>query len=306
MRATPDEASVQALYEPDQPWILRRARWSDHQTLVRWLEQDTTTELFALSWLEKHGLQPSSDALPFQWWLAVEPGSAFVGLRPRMYGACLVLARRMIVPCATRSSIGRDFGRHLAPQSMDLEHIMGQAEAVHGFWESYQGATKPRLIRDQCMYKLTRNALLSHGEAPLRLARSEDLEPVVQASAAMYREETLSDPYHKRPGAFRVMHHRRILEQRTWVWTRDNGSVLFKAEVSCSSSYGVQIAGVYTDPACRRQGIAKRGLSVMCAQLLTRYPQVTLYVNDFNHPARRVYEALGFVEQRRYASVYVT
>ena len=45
-------------------------------------------------------------------------------------------------------------------------------------------------------------------------------------------------------------------------------------------------------------------LSGMLGLAMGRYPSISLYVNDFNTPAIRAYERLGFVEVSAFATVH--
>jgi predicted GNAT family acetyltransferase len=291
--------------DTQQDFTLRNARWSDSYALTRWLLRDPETYLFALSWIERYGVVPHRSG-DFAFWLATEGEGQ--GVAPRILGACLLMARRTALPMSARMDVVRAFGYRASLQQLHLEHVTGPREAANTFWQVYGGAARARLVRAQGLYTLHDEPPTPPGapEVPLRVAQMEDLEAVVVASAAMYREETLSDPYRDDPRSFRAMHQRRLMERRTWVWTQDSGDVLFKAEVSCASSYGAQIAGVYTAPEARGQGVARRGLGLLCQKLLVRYPRVTLYVNDENKPALRLYQRLGFLRWAPYGSIFIT
>ena len=88
----------------------------------------------------------------------------------------------------------------------------------------------------------------------------------------------------------------------SWVWT-EAGEVIFKAELSAWTPDVVKIQGVYTPPQHRGHGIARAGLTAVCAQLLEVVPWCTLYVNEFNVPALRLYERLGFEPVGSFATV---
>lgn len=287
----------------EEHFTLRHARWSDSYALTRWLLRDPETHLFALAWVERYGVVPQRSG-DFAFWLATEEAGR--GASPRILGACLIMGRRTALPMGERADVARAFGYRARVQQLHLEHVTGARQPALAFWQVYGESRQARLVRAQGLYSLE-EMREARGQEPvaLRIAQMEDLEEVIVASAAMYREETLADPHRDQPRSFRSMHQRRLMERRTWVWTRGNGSVLFKAEVSCSCAYGAQIAGVYTAPEARGQGVARRGLGVLCRTLLERYPRVTLYVNDENLPALRLYQRLGFVRCAPYSSVFI-
>ncbi|MGH7693034.1 MAG: GNAT family N-acetyltransferase, partial [Candidatus Dormibacteria bacterium] len=128
---------------------------------------------------------------------------------------------------------------------------------------------------------------------PLRRARSDELEPLVQASAAMHLEEVGFDPMTVDPSGYRERVLALIRRGRIYVWM-EGGRVVFKAECSSVTPEAVQLQGVWTDPEFRRQGRATRAMATLCQQLLEDTEWVTLFVNDFNEPAIRVYERTGF------------
>ena len=84
----------------------------------------------------------------------------------------------------------------------------------------------------------------------------------------------------------------------------ENGRVMFKAEIGAASSWACQVQGVWVDPALRGRGLSVPGMSAVISHALsTLAPLVTLYVNDFNLPARRAYERVGMIESGRFATV---
>ena len=54
-----------------------------------------------------------------------------------------------------------------------------------------------------------------------------------------------------------------------------------------------QVQGVWVRPELRGQGLGTTALAAVFAQALRLAPTVSLYVNDYNAPARAVYERLG-------------
>jgi uncharacterized protein len=79
--------------------------------------------------------------------------------------------------------------------------------------------------------------------------------------------------------------------------------VLFKAEIGAVSADTAQVQGVWVDPAFRGRGLGAAGVAAVVAQGLRLAPAVSLYVNDFNHAARRVYARLGFAEVGTLATI---
>jgi predicted GNAT family acetyltransferase len=84
----------------------------------------------------------------------------------------------------------------------------------------------------------------------------------------------------------------------------DDGRLVFKAEVACATPHAAQIQGVWVPPERRGEGLASAGMAAV-VDLVRREvaPVVSLYVNEWNHAARRTYEKVGFVETARFATV---
>src|SRR4029453_8690387 len=65
-----------------------------------------------------------------------------------------------------------------------------------------------------------------------------------------------------------------------------------------------QVQGVWVDPEFRGRGLAAAAMAAMVHDALRRVaPTVSLYVNDYNTPARRVYARCGFESAGEFAPV---
>jgi predicted GNAT family acetyltransferase len=61
---------------------------------------------------------------------------------------------------------------------------------------------------------------------------------------------------------------------------------------------------VWVRPECRGQGVAAPGMAAVVVEASQSIaPLVSLYVNDFNSPARAAYRRVGFTETGRLMSV---
>jgi uncharacterized protein len=79
---------------------------------------------------------------------------------------------------------------------------------------------------------------------------------------------------------------------------------VFKAELAVVTKHTAQVQGVWTDPEWRGRGLASTGMAAVVHDSLRRVaPTVSLYVNDFNEPARRVYDRCGFRQVGTFATV---
>jgi ribosomal protein S18 acetylase RimI-like enzyme len=128
---------------------------------------------------------------------------------------------------------------------------------------------------------------------PLRRARVDELEQMVRVGAEMHLSEVGLDPMVVDPSGWRERVLSLIRRGRMYVWM-EGDRVAFKADCSSVTPEAVQLQGVWTDPELRRQGRATRAMTTLCHQLLKDTQSVTLFVNDFNDTAIRVYERVGF------------
>jgi predicted GNAT family acetyltransferase len=75
---------------------------------------------------------------------------------------------------------------------------------------------------------------------------------------------------------------------------RERGRIAFQAHVGAASAETVQIGGVFVPSELRLRGHATRGVRALTERLLERHPTVTLYCDETNVAARRVYDRVGF------------
>lgn len=114
----------------------------------------------------------------------------------------------------------------------------------------------------------------------------------LDASIDMYTGEIGSSPFKYGPGYETFVLER--LRQGDAYGIVEDGEVIFKADLGPRHHNQVQLQGVWVRPGLRGQGLSTRALAQMMTLVQRRYPVVSLYVNDFNVPALRSYERLGF------------
>jgi RimJ/RimL family protein N-acetyltransferase len=180
--------------------------------------------------------------------------------------------------------------------------LVGEERAVTELWEAARDRL-PEPLEDrpgQPVYVLDRPP--PAGQTALRAARLGDLDALVAASAAAYREEVGVDAYARDPALFEWRTRVQIEEGRSWLW-RENGRILFKAEASAWTDRAVQLQQVWVDPELRGRGFAKRGLADLTRLLLERTPAVCLFVRPENAPAIALYERIGMRRTITYRSL---
>jgi predicted GNAT family acetyltransferase len=136
----------------------------------------------------------------------------------------------------------------------------------------------------------------------LRCAAPTEFAQYLTASIAMFEEELGASPL-TRGGA--VAYRRRVRELmdagRAFTVTDADGEVVFKADLGAVTAQTCQVQGVWVRADHRGRGLATAALAGVLRHALTLAPSVSLYVNDFNLPARRLYARLGMrqVEELR-------
>lgn len=160
-----------------------------------------------------------------------------------------------------------------------------------------------REVRDpQHLMAVDRSVFVDQGSSPVRRAAPRDVDALVIAAAAMHREEMGIDPLAIDAAGWRTRMATLVERGWSWVWT-EGSDVVFKAELSAWTPDVVQIQGVWTHPQRRSSGVARAGLSGVCADLLRSVPLCSLYVNHYNAVAIALYRRLGFSKVADFATV---
>lgn len=137
----------------------------------------------------------------------------------------------------------------------------------------------------------------------VRPATMAELDLVVPAAAAMFTEELGHPPYTGSDHWYRTNVAAMIRRGHTFVRIEE-GRVIFKADVGSLALGVAQVQGVYVVPDQRGRGLGIAGMAAVVEQVRARLaPSVSLYVNDFNGPARAVYHRVGFSDVGRFATV---
>lgn len=197
---------------------------------------------------------------------------------------------------------------HLADYLSEIQtitsSIIGNREDVFGLWEQVATYLGPaRLIRtDQPLLALVGKASLEPNQQ-VRLATADEIELVLPAAAMMFREEVGIDPL--RPATIGV-YRARVLELltagRTYILMQD-GQIIFKADVGVATKDVIQVQGVWVAPTHRGHRISGPALAAAITMMQQTAPTISLYVNDFNYRAIRLYRSLGFQQVGTFASV---
>jgi RimJ/RimL family protein N-acetyltransferase len=183
-------------------------------------------------------------------------------------------------------------------------HLMvGPRADVLALHECTQPRRVAREVRDpQPVMVVDRPRLRLLPPAPLRRTTRRDVAALAVAAGIMHREEMSADAAPPDATAWRARMTQLVDRGWSWAWI-ERGEVVFKAELSAWTPDVVQVQGVFTAPRRRGRGVATSGMAALCAVLLESVPLVSLYVNGYNHVARRLYSRVGFEHQGDFATV---
>ncbi|MEX3611180.1 GNAT family N-acetyltransferase [Rothia sp. LK2588] len=223
----------------------------------------------------------------------------------------------LTIPACARGAVAAVIARH----RRSVASIFGSAEQVLPLWELLAPRMgRPLSVRpnqplltldlsqdlaDLADETLERPGLsappLSSGGA--RWARTSDRRSLLKASVAMFVEEVGYDPMTRDAAGYARRVEEYIRTGRSVVATNRDGVVVFKADLGLAHESYCQIQGVWLHPAYRGRGLSKTLLAQSFDLIRTRFPQISLYVNDYNHTARALYEALGMRQHDTFSTI---
>jgi predicted GNAT family acetyltransferase len=221
----------------------------------------------------------------------------------RLDGACFAGAN--LVPVGTSRPALRSFADRARRQGRRCSSIVGPAESVGPLWEElapHWGT--PREVRREQPLLATRQPPQVPGDPAVRLVEPDELDLLMPACIAMFTEEVGTSPLGTDGGASYRARVRDLIAAGRSFARIDDGQVVYKAEVGAVSRHACQVQGVWVHPDHRGRGLGTAGTAtVVAAALRSMAPVVSLYVNNFNQPARAAYHRVGFTEVGRFASV---
>ncbi|MFB9524315.1 MULTISPECIES: GNAT family N-acetyltransferase [Streptomyces] len=259
------------------------------------LESEPVNNAFVTSRVQVAGLDP--------WRLGGEMWGFYEGGRLRS----LCYSGANLVPiCATREAV-RAFAERARRAGRRCSSIVGPAEPAGLLWrllEPHWGparevrAHQPLMVAEQLPPGIEPDPLV-------RRVRKDEMETIMPACVAMFTEEVGVSPM---AGDGGLLYQARVAELvgagRSFARLDDDGKVVFKAEIGAATPAACQIQGVWVAPEHRGKGLSVTGMAAVLRYALADVaPVVSLYVNDFNTPARASYRRVGFREVGAFTSV---
>ncbi|GHH52342.1 N-acetyltransferase GCN5 [Streptomyces candidus] len=258
------------------------------------LESEPVNNAFVTSRVKVAGLDP--------WRLGGEMWGWYEGGRLRS----LCYSGANLVPiCATPEAV-RAFAERARRTGRRCSSLVGPAEPTAELWRLLEPSWgpardvrphQPLMVADRMPDDITPDPLV-------RRIRKDEMDVIMPACVAMFTEEVGVSPM---AGDGGLLYQARVAELvgagRAFARTED-GKVVFKAEIGAVTPDACQIQGVWVAPEHRGRGLSVTGMAAVLRHALADVaPVVSLYVNDFNAPARASYRRVGFREVGEFMSV---
>jgi predicted GNAT family acetyltransferase len=265
----------------------------DVAVVLEILNRDPISNVFVQSRVEAVGLQP--------WRLGAEMWAHTVD--GRIAGLCYAGAN--LVPVDGDGGALRTFADRARRQGRRCSSIVGPERLVTPLWRLLEPAWgDARDVRPRQPLMVADAEPTVPADPQVRRVRPEEIDVLLPASIAMFTEEVGISPVAGDGGSLYRSRVSELIHAGRSFARIEGGQVLFKAEVGAVTSTACQIQGVWVDPSLRGRGLSVGGMAAVVSECLRSIaPAVSLYVNDFNTPARRAYERVGFREIDTFMSV---
>jgi predicted GNAT family acetyltransferase len=279
-----------------RPWrsaSLRLLTDHDRDEVLALCDRDPVANVFAAARIRSAGVDPAR--LGGQLWGFGEGG--------KLSSVCYSGAN--LVPIEASAESIAAFAARARLQGRRCSSIVGPAEAVGPLWEMLAPAWgTPRDVRSvQPVLAMSAPSAIE-ADPLVRPVRRSELDVLLPSCIAMFTEEVGVSPVGVDGGAaYRARIADLIAAGRSFARIDENGQVLFKAEIGAVTPHACQVQGVWVPPEARGQGHAVRGMAAVVLAALQIAPVVTLYVNDYNAPARAAYRRVGFTQAGTFMSV---
>ncbi|RPK90468.1 MULTISPECIES: GNAT family N-acetyltransferase [Streptomyces] len=267
---------------------------SDLGAALAILESEPVANAFVTSRVQIAGLDP--------WRLGGEMWGWYADGRLRS----LCYSGANLVPICAGPEAVRAFADRARRAGRRCSSIVGPAEPTTQLWRLLEPSWGPaREVRGNQPLMVTESLSADVTPDPLvRRIRKDETEILMPACVAMFTEEVGISPL---AGDGGLLYQARVAELigtgRSFARI-DDGKVVFKAEIGAATTQACQIQGVWVAPEHRGKGLSEAGMAAVLRYALADVaPVVSLYVNDYNTPARKAYRRVGFREVGAFMSV---
>ncbi|NGO71413.1 GNAT family N-acetyltransferase [Streptomyces boncukensis] len=258
------------------------------------LRREPVSNAFVTARVQASGLDP--------WRLGGEMWGWYVD--GRLESLCYAGAN--LVPLCAGPDAVHAFAERARRQGRRCSSIVGPAGPTAGLWSRLEPHWGParEVRRHQPLMVTDRTPSDIAPDPRVRRVAKDELDAVMPACVAMFTEEVGVSPL---AGDGGLVYQARVAELvaagRSFARFED-GRVVFKAEIGAATPHACQIQGVWVDPGRRGEGLSVAGMAAVVDYALRDVsPVVSLYVNDYNTPARAAYRRVGFREVGAFMSV---
>jgi uncharacterized protein len=278
-----------------RPWrsaSLRLLTDHDRDEALALCDRDPIANVFVSARIRATGLDPAR--LGGQLWGYTDGGAL----------SALCYSGANLVPVEAGPDAVAAFAARARSQGRRCSSIVGPAAAVSQLWSLLAPVwDAPRDVRPVQPVLAMSGPSAVEPDPLVKMVRPRELDVLLPACIAMFTEEVGVSPVGADGGAaYRARMADLIGAGRSFARI-DDGKVIFKAEVGAVTPYACQVQGVWVPPEERGRGHAVRGMAAVVQAALRLAPVVTLYVNDFNVPARAAYRHVGFTQAGTFMSV---
>jgi len=210
-----------------------------------------------------------------------------------------------LIPVRTTAESRAAFVDRLRLAGRRCSSFIGPADEVLDLWRLLEPAWGPaRAVRHAQPLLSLSSPPLVEPDPRVRRVDIAELDVLMPACIDMFTEEVGVSPVAGGAGAaYRARVADLIRQGRAFAWIED-GQVQFKAEVGVATTRACQVQGVWAARELRGRGIAAAAMSAVVRHAQESIaPVVSLYVNDFNTPARKTYARVGFEPVGTFATV---
>lgn len=197
------------------------------------------------------------------------------------------------------------FAQQVLQQKRRCASIVGPHEAVSELWGLLEPEWGPaREVRPAQPLMVIRTPAAVPADPQVRRVRPDELDVLMPACTEMFTEEVGVSPLEGDGGVGYRARVAELIDAGRAFARIENGSVVFKAEVGSATKLACQVQGVWVRPDLRGRGLSVGGMAAVVNHSLADIaPAVSLYVNDFNAPARAAYRRVGMSDEGTFMSV---
>jgi predicted GNAT family acetyltransferase len=272
---------------------VRQLGESDRATVERFLDQDPYGAAQVAERVTARGLS---------WWRAE---GRILAYGARRHPESLCWSGAHLTPVLADSRAVAAYADLFAGEERVCSSIVGRSDAVLGLWDRLAPVWGPaREVRPDQPLLVADAPPPVPADPGVRLVRPDEVDLLFPAAVSMYTEEVGVSPVVDDDGrGYRSRVADLVRARRAYARIIDR-EVVFKAELAVVTRHTAQVQGVWVAPRWRGRGLASAAMAAVVRDALRRVaPSVSLYVNGFNEPARRVYARCGFRPVGTFATV---